>query len=95
MFGYAPNPWHLYVGGSLKEIYGWHARTEFRVFLRDGLQLGLHPEGSPVPLALSRCLLAEAADRGSGKRTPKLKAKLQILSPVMSGPWLWNRHDPL
>eukprot|EP00435_Cladocopium_sp_Y103_P044099 s2504_g12.t1 len=39
------------------ETYGWHARTEFRFFLRDGLQLGLHPEGSPVPLALSRCHL--------------------------------------
>ncbi|CAL1147575.1 unnamed protein product [Cladocopium goreaui] len=39
------------------EAYGWHARTEFRFFLREGLQLGLHPEGSPVPLALSKCHL--------------------------------------
>ncbi|CAK9062556.1 unnamed protein product [Durusdinium trenchii] len=37
--------------------FGWHARTEFRVFLRDGLQMGLHPEGSPVPVPLSRCHL--------------------------------------
>ncbi|CAJ1400825.1 unnamed protein product [Effrenium voratum] len=37
--------------------YGWHARTEFTIFLRDGLQLGLHPEGSPIPIALSQCHL--------------------------------------
>ena len=56
-------------GGNLgetthQEAYGWHARTEFRFFLREGLQLGLHPEGSPVPLALSKCLLAAADLKG-------------------------------
>ena len=60
MFGDAPDLWQLCVGvQKLKEAYRWHARTEFRFFLREGLQLGLHPEGSPVPLALSKCLLAE------------------------------------
>lgn len=61
MFGDSPDLWQLCVWGvqKLKEAYGWHARTEFRFFVREGLQLGLHPEGSPVPLALSKCLLAE------------------------------------
>jgi len=37
--------------------YGFHGRTEFRFFLRNGLRLGLHPAGSPVPMPISRCEL--------------------------------------
>eukprot|EP00434_Breviolum_minutum_P001081 symbB.v1.2.000944.t2/scaffold45.1/size390604/7 len=49
--------WVDVMGGADLEIYGWHARTEFRFFLREGLQLGLHPEGIPIPVPLSRCHL--------------------------------------
>ena len=32
-------------------------RTEFRFFRRDGVQLGLHPAGSPIPFPVRRCHL--------------------------------------
>ena len=50
--------WLVKLRGISQEIYGWHARTEFRFFLREGLQLGLHPEGIPIPVPLSRCFFA-------------------------------------
>ena len=72
---------------KLKEAYGWHARTEFRFFLREGLQLGLHPEGSPVPLALSKCLLAELT--GVVCNGPQVEGhRFWVRSPVLL--WYWT-----
>eukprot|EP00439_Symbiodinium_sp_Y106_P041410 s285_g5.t1 len=42
---------------SSPSTFGFHARTEFRAFLRDGLQFGMHPEGSPIPIPITECHL--------------------------------------
>ncbi|CAE8612949.1 unnamed protein product, partial [Polarella glacialis] len=44
--------------------FGFHGRTEFRFFLRDGIRMGLHPVGNPVPISISQCHLhPEASHR--------------------------------
>lgn len=51
--------------------YGYHSRTEFKFFLRDGPQMGLHPEGSPVPVVITRCHLHPAASQCAFEATIK------------------------
>lgn len=43
--------------------YGFHSRMTFRFFNRGGLQLGLNPAKSPVPVATARCRLQTAASQ--------------------------------
>eukprot|EP00928_Gymnodinium_smaydae_P081504 TRINITY_DN65011_c0_g1_i1.p1 TRINITY_DN65011_c0_g1~~TRINITY_DN65011_c0_g1_i1.p1 ORF type:complete len:625 (+),score=144.63 TRINITY_DN65011_c0_g1_i1:53-1927(+) len=55
--------------GSLRDTvaspdaFGFHSRMEFQFFARGGLHLGLHPAGSPVPLAIARCRIQAAASQ--------------------------------
>lgn len=46
------------------KAYGHLSRSTFRFFLRNGVQLGLHPVKSPIPLVVDHCRLhTEAAQR--------------------------------
>jgi len=49
--------------------FGFHGRTEFRFFQRNGLQLGLHPAGSPVPVPISRCELQPSVSQSAFEAT--------------------------
>lgn len=61
--------------------FGFHSRTEFRCFRRDGVQLGLHPVGSPVPIAIERCHLHPAAAQSAFEATKAAIQAHQTLGP--------------